>query len=102
MKSPDSNHPIGGGLLAVPMMAVASTARSADAPVTLKDTFKECFLVGAAVNRSMVTGRPGLRRSAEQSTKDVAPLKEHFNQITAENDTKWQLIHPRAGQAALV
>ena len=63
----------------------------------LKDTFKDHFLVGTAVNRSMVTGGTGFRRSAEQNAADVALLKEQFNQITAENDMKWQLIHPREG-----
>ncbi len=59
--------------------------------------FKDHFIVGTAVNRSMVTGGTGFRRSAEQNAADVALLKKHFNQITAENDTKWQLIHPREG-----
>ncbi|MCU0880786.1 MAG: endo-1,4-beta-xylanase, partial [Pirellulaceae bacterium] len=29
--------------------------------------------------------------------KDIALVKEHFNQIAPENDLKWQLIHPREG-----
>jgi GH35 family endo-1,4-beta-xylanase len=45
----------------------------------------------------MVTGGAGFRRSAEQSAKDVALLKEQFNQISPENDLKWQSIHPREG-----
>jgi endo-1,4-beta-xylanase len=80
------------------LLAVDSTAQPADAPVTLKDAFKDHFPIGTAVNRSMVTGGPGFRRSAEQSARDVALLKEQFNQIVAENDMKWQLIHPREGQ----
>jgi hypothetical protein len=53
----------------------------------LKDAFKEHFLVGAAVKRSMVTGGAGFRRSAEQNAKDIALLKEQFNQITADSFT---------------
>jgi endo-1,4-beta-xylanase len=53
--------------------------------------------MGSAVNRSMVTGGAAFRRTAEQTAKDVALLKLHFNQITAENDMKWALIHPREG-----
>ena len=85
------------GLLAATLLAATSTTRAADIPVTLRDAFKEQFQVGTAVNRSMVSGGPGFRRSTEQSAKDIALLKEHFNQITAENDMKWEVIHPRQG-----
>jgi endo-1,4-beta-xylanase len=91
-----TNRYLPAGLLGVALLAMASTVRPADVPVTLKDAFKDHFLVGAAVNRSMVTGAT-FRRSAEQNAVDVALLKEQFNQITAENDMKWQLIHPREG-----
>jgi endo-1,4-beta-xylanase len=97
MKRCKSKDHFRAGLITAMLVAVASTAQSADAPVTLKDAFKDHFPIGTAVNRSMVTGGSGFRRSAEQSAKDVALLKEQFNQIVAENDTKWQLIHPREG-----
>lgn len=83
--------------LAAALIPATFHARAADAPVTLKDAFKDHFMVGTAVNRTMVTGGGGFRRSAELSAKDIALLKAQFNQITAENDMKWQLIHPRAG-----
>ena len=98
MKRCQSKDNFRAGLITAMLLAVAPTAWPADAPVTLKDAFKEHFLIGTAVNRSMVTGGAGFRRSAEQSARDVALLKEQFNQIVAENDTKWQLIHPREGQ----
>ncbi len=85
------------GYLAVIALVVAATARTAEPGVALKDTFKEHFPVGTAVNRNMVTGGAGFRRSAEQNAKDIALVKAQFNQITAENDMKWQLIHPREG-----
>ena len=91
------NHQFRTGLLGAALLATISTAAAVDAPVPLKDAFKQHFLVGAAVNRSMVTGGAGFRRSAEQNAKDIALLKEHFNQISPENDLKWQLIHPREG-----
>src|SRR5688572_23499459 len=84
-------------LLTAALLGVGATAAAADKTVTLKDAFKDHFVVGTAVNRSMVTGGTGFRRSAEQNAADVALLKQQFNQITAENDTKWQLIHPREG-----
>ena len=86
------------GYFAVLALAIVVTARTAEPGVALKDAFKEHFLVGTAVNRNVATGGAGFRRSAEQSAKDVALVKEQFNQITAENDMKWQLIHPREGK----
>lgn len=74
-----------------------ASAQGADDSAALKDAFKDHFLIGAAVNRSMVSGGPAFRRSPEETAKDVALLKQHFNQITAENDMKWALIHPREG-----
>jgi len=79
------------------MLATISFAKAAEAPVTLRDAFQDRFMVGTAVNRSMVTGGAGFRRSADQSAKDIALLKAQFNQISPENDLKWQLIHPREG-----
>jgi endo-1,4-beta-xylanase len=93
-----SNQSIRAGLLGVALLAIVSIAGAADVPVTLKDAFKDHFPIGTAVNRSMVTGGSAFRRSAEENAKDVALLKEQFNQITAENDMKWALIHPREGK----
>ena len=86
-------NPIVLTILAAALLAIGVPMEAAE---TLKDAFKDRFLVGTAVNRGMVTGIP-FRRSAEQSTKDVALVKEQFNQISPENDLKWQLIHPREG-----
>lgn len=40
----------------------------------------------------------GFRRSHDEVASDIALTINQFNQITAENDMKWQLIHPREGQ----
>ena len=95
MKTHDSHHRWRVGWLAL-ALAFCANVKSADKPVALKDAFKDHFLVGAAANRSMVTGTT-FRRSAEQNARDVALLKQQFNQISPENDLKWQLIHPRQG-----
>ncbi|HMO63859.1 MAG TPA: endo-1,4-beta-xylanase, partial [Verrucomicrobiota bacterium] len=84
------------GLLAAVLLVPPRTAVTADAPPSLKEAFHPHFLVGTAVNRSHVTGSGG-RRTAEQIAAEIALVKRHFNQITAENDMKWQLIHPREG-----
>jgi endo-1,4-beta-xylanase len=84
-------------LFAATLFALASAARAADAPNSLKEAFNDRFRIGTAVNRSMVSSAPAFRRTAEQNTKDIVLLKEQFNQISPENDLKWQLIHPREG-----
>jgi endo-1,4-beta-xylanase len=97
MRGPNFKARARAGLVAAMMLAVALTALTAESPVALKNVFKDRFLVGAAVNRGMVTGGAGFRRSAEQGARDIALLKEQFNQISPENDLKWQLVHPREG-----
>lgn len=85
-------------LVSLPLVVLAFglTASAAEAP-PLAETFRQHFLVGTALNRSHTTGSGG-RRSVEQVASEIALVKRHFNQITAENDMKWQLIHPREGK----
>ena len=78
------------------LLVAGATARSADT-ASLKEVFRDHFYVGTAVNRSIATGAGGFRRSPEQISKDIAQVKEQFNLIVPENDTKWALIHPREG-----
>ena len=80
------------GLLA----ETAMPAKSADT-TSLKDAFKGRFYVGTAINRAITTGAGGFRRSPEQVARDIAQVKEQFNQIVAENEMKWALLHPRPG-----
>ncbi len=77
-------------------LVLGTTAWSADAPVALKEVFKDHFLIGTAISRSITTG-VSFRRSPEQVKQDIALVKEQFNQVVAENDMKWALIHPRPG-----
>lgn len=77
-------------------MLAASTLPADETAPSLKEAFSPHFQVGTALNRSHVTGSGG-RRSADQVAQEVALVKHQFNQITAENDMKWQLIHPREG-----
>ncbi len=71
-------------------------AKPTAALVALKDVFKNAFRVGVAVNRSMMTGQ-AFRRSEDDVARDVAHVKRQFNHVVAENDMKWQMIHPRSG-----
>ncbi len=55
----------------------------------LKDVFKDTFLIGGALNRSLVTGK---------DPNAAALAIRHFSTATPENDLKWQLVHPQPNQ----
>src|SRR5690606_35753432 len=95
MKRRASQIPIHWIVLSLPL-ALVLPAPAAD-PASLKDAFAPHFRIGVAVNRGIVTGGPSFRRSAEWVERDALLVRTHFNSITAENDMKWQLIHPREG-----
>jgi endo-1,4-beta-xylanase len=81
------------------MLLSASVAAHSDPNPTLKDAFKGHFYVGVAINRSVVTDQvsPFGNRSQEQEDQDVALVQQQFNQISPENDLKWDSIQPREG-----
>lgn len=58
---------------------------SAQPKPTLKDLFKEDFLIGVALNRDQIMGK---------EPKAIALVEKHFNSITPENDLKWEKVHP--------
>lgn len=74
----------------ISLLILLSIVLSVDgnAQSSLKDVFAKQFLVGAAVNDDIVTGR---------DAKGAAIAAAQFNTITAENVMKWENIHPRPG-----
>ncbi|HTR80178.1 MAG TPA: endo-1,4-beta-xylanase [Bacteroidota bacterium] len=70
--------------LAVFVMVLMS-AGSAVAQTALKDVFKGCFLIGAALNEAQFSGR---------DSEGAALAAAQFNAITPENVLKWELVHP--------
>jgi endo-1,4-beta-xylanase len=54
-----------------------------------------------AINRTIATGNTvmadNVNRNADQVSRDTAVVIEQFNQISPENDLKWQMIHPLEG-----
>ena len=68
--------------------AARAAESSASASPTLKDAFKNDFLIGVAVNQRQFTG---------EDANGVALIKEQFNSLSPENVLKWEVIHPRAG-----
>jgi len=56
---------------------------------TLKDAFRDKFLIGVAINRSQI------HQKNEMENKLIT---EQFNSVTAENDMKWMIIHPKKNE----
>src|SRR5689334_7521641 len=56
---------------------------------TLKDAFKNDFMIGAALNR---------RQIFEEDKRGGAIVNTQFNSITPENVLKWALVHPEPGR----
>jgi endo-1,4-beta-xylanase len=65
---------------------VASLLTNAQPQTTLKDAYKDSFLIGAALNRAQFY---------EEDARGAALVKTHFNSITPENALKWESVHPR-------
>lgn len=72
--------------LALVTLALAACAGCATAQTTLKDAYKDCFLVGVALNEAQFS---------EQNTHAVALVKAQFNTISPENVLKWESVHPK-------
>jgi endo-1,4-beta-xylanase len=88
-------------MLLAALLAGNAAQTSASSPPTLKAAYKKYFLVGVAINRDIATGAAApannVSRSQEQVDKDIALVKEQFDQISPENDMKWSLIQPQPG-----
>ncbi|HEV2318272.1 MAG TPA: endo-1,4-beta-xylanase [Verrucomicrobiae bacterium] len=67
--------------------ALAATAQTV--PTTLKDAFKNDFLIGAALNQSQFEG---------ESPRETQIVTRQFNTISPENVLKWESVHPSPDQ----
>ena len=71
------------------MAVIGLTACTSSPPqsttATLKETFKDQFLMGVAMNTWQVAGL---------DTAATNIVKKHFNSIVAENCMKCEVIHP--------
>ncbi|MDQ3710916.1 MAG: endo-1,4-beta-xylanase [Acidobacteriota bacterium] len=56
------------------------------AQTTLKDAFKDYFLIGSAVNHAQIY---------EEDQPGAEIIKKQFNTISPENVLKWEAIHPQ-------
>lgn len=70
--------------LAITAVACSLSAAKPATP-TLRETFADDFLIGVALNQRAVNGRDS--KAAEVAARQ-------FSAVTAENDMKWQSVHP--------
>ncbi len=64
-------------------------ATTSCAQTTLKEAFKNDFLIGAALSPAQF---------CESNQVEAALVKAQFNSISPENVMKWEVIHPELGQ----
>jgi len=76
------------GTFATAFLIVVS-ALNTTAQVTLKEVFREHFLVGAALNQTQFY---------EEDGRGAAIVKTQFNTISPENILKWESVHPQPGK----
>jgi len=83
------------------LFAGCATEPKPQSPPTLKSAYKKYFYVGVAINRTIATSTAvqadNVNRNMEQVEKDVALVKQQFNQISPENDLKWEITQPYEG-----
>lgn len=72
-------------LAGVVLLAGCKTIQQQEQPMTLKDAYKNDFLIGAAVNRSQFS---------DEDKRGDPIIKAQFNSITPENVLKWESVHP--------
>lgn len=70
------------------LSAISLSAQQKTSEKTLKDVYKDAFLVGVAVT-------PGITSGTDKASQDI--VIKHFNSITVENVMKAALINPQPG-----
>ncbi|HEY1662401.1 MAG TPA: endo-1,4-beta-xylanase [Verrucomicrobiae bacterium] len=75
--------------IAITLSVARGLCMADDQSATLKDAFKNDFLIGAALNESQFE---------ETDPQAVALIKAQFNTISPENCLKWESVHPNPGQ----
>ena len=77
--------------LAASAALIATLAATAQTPASLKEAYKDAFVVGAAINNAQITG---------QDSRGDAIISEQFDSISPENVLKWERVHPEPGTYA--
>ena len=66
------------------LLSTSPAGSKSDSP-SLKEIFKNDFMIGAALNR---------RQFSEEDPRAMPIINAHFNSITPENQLKWMYVHP--------
>jgi endo-1,4-beta-xylanase len=82
-------HPLPVIFTLAGLLAGAAAGRSGADPLTLKDAFKNDFLIGVAINQSQFS---------EQDARGVPIIEAQFNSTSPENILKWESVHPKPDQ----
>ncbi len=69
----------------VALILAGALAQAQERP-TLKDTFKNAFRIGAALNRAQIEG---------QDARGSALVVDQFDSVTPEDILKWEQVHPQ-------
>jgi len=72
-------------LLMVVILLLGAVFATGQQTGNLKDSFKDSFLIGAAINQ---------RQFSERDARGVSIITSQFNSITSENILKWTSVHP--------
>lgn len=75
--------------LLIPILSVlllAGNQSTQAQTISLKEAFKDKFLMGVAINRSQIN---------QANKEEIDLITSQFNALTAENDMKWMYIHPK-------
>ncbi|HMG86718.1 MAG TPA: endo-1,4-beta-xylanase [Terracidiphilus sp.] len=76
------------GLAVLAALLITLAAAAAQEPTSLKEAYKNAFVVGAAINALQITG---------QDRRGDAIIEAQFNSISPENVLKWENVHPAPG-----
>jgi endo-1,4-beta-xylanase len=74
-------------LMVVPLTFFIPALSPAQSAPALKDAYRDCFLIGAAINRNQFY---------EDDPRGVPIIKAQFDSITPENILKWESVHPKS------
>jgi endo-1,4-beta-xylanase len=88
MERQDTPKPAAGLVLCAAAALSATLAAAAQAPAptpALKDIAPKTMLIGAAINRAQAAG---------QDAVAAAIVTRQFDQVSPENDLKWERVHP--------
>ncbi len=72
-------------IIALLCCSAAAAETNSSTRATLKNTFKNDFLMGVAINEAQFSGK---------DTRGDAIIKSQFNSISPENCLKWESVHP--------